>query len=230
MDLYGDKGNIKTLKYRCENRDIDFIYDTCSIGEVKDFSSYDLIFMGGGADKEQKILAKDLLEKKEGLKKALDEGSFFLLICGGYQLFGEYYIDADGERIEGLGFFPYRTEKSEQNTRCIGNIYMNVDLDGEKFDVLGFENHGGQTYGNDESFFGELVFGKGNYYGSKYEGFYNGSVIGTYVHGPLLPKNPKLADFIIKKALFKRNGRVDLLDLDDAMEVSAKKELLANIT
>lgn len=229
MDLYGDKGNIQTLKYRCENRNISLVVDTCSIGQEKDFSSYDMIFMGGGADKEQKILSKDLQNKKAGLKKALDENTFFLLICGGYQLFGDYYINADGEKIDGLGFFPYRTEKSQKNDRCIGNIFINVSLDEDEFDVLGFENHGGQTYGSDESYFGKVKFGNGNYYGSKYEGFAKDNVIGTYIHGPLLPKNPKLADYIIKKALSKRYGKVNLSPMNDTIEDKAREELLSNI-
>ena len=149
MDLYGDKGNMMSLKYRCEKRGIDFIHDTCTLGEEKDYSHYDLIFMGGGPDKEQMILSKDLLKRKEGLKKAIDDGVFFLLICGGYQLFGQYYIGADNQKIQGLSFFDYKTEKSTTNDRCIGNVYLDINLDGESFDVLGFENHGGQTYGND---------------------------------------------------------------------------------
>ncbi len=229
MDLYGDKGNIKTIQYRCKKRNIDFIYDTCSIGENKNFSEYDLIFMGGGADKEQLILSKDLLTKKTELKKALDSGSFFLLICGGYQLFGQYYINANGEKIAGLGFFDYATEKSQQNDRCIGNIYLDVNIDGSKFDVLGFENHGGQTYGVEENYFGKVIFGNGNHYKSKYEGFYKNNVLGTYVHGPLLPKNPELADFIIKKSLFKRYNNINLDSLDDTIEHNAKSELLNNI-
>ena len=230
MDLYGDKGNMMSLKYRCEKRGIDFIHDTCTLGEEKDYSHYDLIFMGGGPDKEQMILSKDLLKRKEGLKKAIDDGVFFLLICGGYQLFGQYYIGADNQKIQGLSFFDYKTEKSTTNDRCIGNVYLDINLDGESFDVLGFENHGGQTYGNDEkNYFGKVIFGNGNYYKSKYEGFFKDNVLGTYVHGPLLPKNPKLADFIIKKSLKRRYEDVSLKELDDSMEEYAKKELLENL-
>lgn len=229
MDLYGDKGNIQTLKYRCEKRDISLVVDTCSIGEEKDFSYYDMIFMGGGADKEQKILSKDLQSKKSGLKKALDEKTFFLLICGGYQLFGQYYINADGEKIEGLGFFPYKTEKSQKNDRCIGNIYIDVNTDDEQFNILGFENHGGQTYGCDESYFGRVIFGNGNHYLSKYEGFMQENVIGTYIHGPLLPKNPELTDYIIKKSLSKRHNNIKLTKLDNSMENLAKQEILNNL-
>ena len=152
-----------------------------------------------------------------------------MLICGGYQLFGQYYVNADGHKIQGLGFFDYATEKSKSNDRCIGNIYLDVEIDGERFDVLGFENHGGQTYGNDESYFGKVIFGNGNYYGAKSEGFYKDNVLGTYIHGPLLPKNPALADFIIRKALLKNHGEVSLEKLDDSIEVNAKKELLENL-
>jgi len=163
------------------------------------------------------------------LAKAMDSGTFFLLICGGYQLFGQYYVNADGHKIQGLGFFDYVTEKSKSDDRCIGNIYLDVEIDGERFDVLGFENHGGQTYGNDESYFGKVIFGNGNYYGAKSEGFYKDNVLGTYIHGPLLPKNPALADFIIRKALLKNHGEVSLGKLDDSIEVNAKKELLENL-
>ena len=229
MDLYGDKGNMMTIKYRCEQRGIKLVYDTCTLGQEKDYSSYDLVFMGGGADKEQLILSKDLLSRKSSLANAIEKGTFFLLICGGYQLFGQYYVNADGHKIEGLGFFDYVTEKSKSNNRCIGNIYLDVEIDGERFDVLGFENHGGQTYGNDESYFGKVIFGNGNYYGAKSEGFYKDNVLGTYIHGPLLPKNPALSDFIIRKSLLKNHGKVNLEKLDDTIEVNAKVELLENL-
>lgn len=229
MDLYGDKGNIETLRYRSESRGIDFVYETCGIGEDRDFSDFDIIFMGGGADKEQEILSKDLLKKKEGLRKALEAKSFFLLICGAYQLFGKYYVGADGKKIEGLGFFDYVTERSESGKRCIGHIYLKALLDGKEIDVIGFENHGGQTYGGEDFALGEVIFGNGNYTSSKYEGFYRENLMGTYVHGPLLPKNPELADFILKKALQKRHESVELAELDDRMELAAKLELLRNL-
>lgn len=229
MDLYGDKGNIKTLEYRCKMRNIEFEYDTCSIGQSKDFCSYNLIFMGGGADKEQLILADDLKNKKEALKKAFENNTFFLLICGGYQLFGQYYIRADGKKIDGLGFFPYRSEKSKNNDRCIGNIYLDVKLDNKNIKVLGFENHGGQTYDVGEDYFGKLIFGNGNHYDDKYEGYFKDNVIATYMHGPLLPKNPDLSDYIIKKSLLKDYKDVKLSQLDDSFENMARQELLDNL-
>lgn len=231
MDLYGDKGNIRSFQYRCEQRGIDFVYDTCGIGEEKPFWDFDLVFMGGGADLEQLILSKDLLTKREGLKKAYEEKTFFLLICGAYQLFGRYYVNAEGEKIPGLGFFDYVTEPAQNHQRCIGNIYLEVKAGENHFDVLGFENHGGQTRGAgvEERPFGTVLFGNGNHYGSKEEGYMEETVIGTYVHGPLLPKNPELADYIITRALAKRYGAVNLQPLDDSIEIMAKHELLNNL-
>ena len=133
MDLYGDKGNIQVLKIRAQKRNIECIVDTCSLKEEKDLSAYDLLFIGGGADKEQSLLVEDLLSRKENIRKAMDEGSFILLICGGYQLFGQYYLDGDGNKIEGLGFFDYYTESASRDVRCIGNIAIEVNVEGEKF-------------------------------------------------------------------------------------------------
>ena len=230
MDLYGDKGNIAVLEKRCHARHIDVIVDTCGISEQKDFSKYDLIFMGGGADKEQALVYDDLIRRKEAFQQALKEHTFILLICGGYQLFGKYYIDADGNRIEGLGLFDYYTEAASSNRRCIGNVLIQANLDGEEMEIVGFENHGGQTVGVTTSF-GKVFHGHGNYFGGTQEGFYNGQVLGTYLHGPLLPKNPKLADHIILKALSKRYDNVSLAALDDTLEQAAfavmKKRMLA---
>lgn len=228
MDLYGDKGNMMVLQKRCEDRGIAITIDTLSIGDERDLSSYDLLFFGGGADKEQLLLIQDLLNRKENIKKAMDEGTFILLICGGYQLFGQYYISADNEKIEGLKFFDYYTETGENGSRCIGNIAIRCTLENESFEVVGFENHGGQTR-NVTTPFGEVLHGSGNAFQSKFEGFYNGKVLGTYIHGPLFPKNPKIADFVIYKSLQKRNPefkKEDLQPLDDTLEYQAQKTML----
>lgn len=129
MDLYGDKGNMLVLSKRCKDRGIPFELDTCGIGEEKDLSSYDLLFFGGGADKEQLSLIPDLLSRKENIAKAIDEKTFVLLICGGYQMFGKYYVAADGSKIECLGFYDYRTETGAEGSRCIGNIVIEAQLD-----------------------------------------------------------------------------------------------------
>lgn len=228
MDLYGDKGNMMVLKKRCEDRGINCIIDTLSIGDKRDLTQYDLLFLGGGADKEQMMLINDLLARKENIKQALEQGTFALLICGGYQLFGQYYISANNEKIEGLKLFDYYTETGDNGSRCIGNIAIQCNLDGKDMVVVGFENHGGQTH-NVSSPFGNVLCGHGNSFGAKQEGFYNGQVLGTYMHGPLLPKNPGIADFIIYKALKARNPEIcftDLQPLDDILEHKAKEAML----
>ena len=161
MDLYGDKGNMMVLKKRCLDRDIPFELDTCGIGEEKDLSEYDLIFLGGGADKEQISLIPDLLSRKENITKAIDEKTFVLLICGGYQLFGQYYIAANNEKISGLQFYDYYTDTGKAGSRCIGNVVIDANLDGLKTRIVGFENHGGQTL-NVTYPLGKVVKGCGN--------------------------------------------------------------------
>ncbi|MGX8851495.1 type 1 glutamine amidotransferase [Amedibacillus sp. YH-ame10] len=228
MDLYGDKGNMMVLRRRCEMRGIDITIDTLSIGDECDLSQYDLLFLGGGADKEQMILIDDLLKRKDNIKQAMDQGSFALLICGGYQLFGQYYINADNEKIEGLKFFDYYTDTGCNGTRCIGNIAIRCKLDGHDITAVGFENHGGQTM-NVTTPLGEVLSGCGNSFDAKREGFYNGQVLATYMHGPLLPKNPEIADFVIYKSLKKRNPEFnfeDLTPLDDELENKAKIHML----
>lgn len=225
MDLYGDKGNIQVLKTRCQKRGIECVVDTCSLGDEVDCSAYDCIFIGGGADKEQGLLVDDLRARRDNLLKAMNEQTFIFLVCGGYQLFGKYYLDGDGHKIEGLGFFDYYTESSSREDRCIGNIAIEVELNGEKIKVVGFENHGGQTKGVTQPF-GKVLAGHGNTFKNGFEGFYNGCVLGTYMHGPLLPKNPQIADLILQKALNKRYGKVDLVELDDKLEHQARQVIL----
>ena len=225
MDLYGDKGNIQVIKMRCALRGIECVVDTCTLNEAKDIRGYDLLFIGGGADKEQSLLVQDLLSRKQNIKEAMEKGTFVLLVCGGYQLFGQYYLDGDGQKIEGLGFFDYYTESATRDVRCIGNIAIEVNVEGKKFKAVGFENHGGQTK-NVSYPLGRVLSGHGNSFHDGFEGFYNGQVLGTYMHGPLLPKNPKLADLIIQKALFKNYGDVTLKALDDTLEEKAQQVML----
>ncbi len=228
MDLYGDKGNIQVLKKRCEARNIEIEIATCAMQEQKQLSDYDILFIGGGADKEQSLLYEDLLSRKDAIVEAIEKHTFVLLICGGYQFFGEHYIDNQGNRIEGLGLFPYYSESDTSVGRCIGNIAVEANLDGQLVKVVGFENHGGQTRGVTTPF-GKVLAGHGNEYKSQFEGFYNGKVLGTYMHGPLLPKNPEVADFIIKKGLFARYGDVTLPALDDTLEQKAKAVMLERL-
>lgn len=225
MDLYGDKGNMRVLQKRCEDRGIEIVIDTCDRGENKVLSDYDILFIGGGADKEQSLLYEDLLARKEAILEALNQNTFILLICGGYQFFGKHYIDNNNQHIEGLGIFDYFTESNPNVGRCIGNIAIEANLDGEKINVVGFENHGGQSE-NVTTPFGRVLHGHGNQYKSEFEGFYNGQVLGTYMHGPLLPKNPEVADFVIRKGLQRNYGEVTLEKLDDSLELKAKEVML----
>ncbi len=228
MDLYGDKGNIMTLTARAKARGIDFEVDTIGIGQPADLSEYDLVFMGGGADKEQMALMPDLLSRKENIQKAIEDNTFFLLICGGYQFFGRSYETATHETLNCLEIGSYYTTTGQNHTRCIGNIVIDANLDGRTFRLIGFENHGGQTV-NVEHPLGKVVHGYGNSFDSGFEGYYDGHILGTYLHGPLLPKNGELADFVLAKAIAKRHPDFryeDLEPIDNPWQKEARKALL----
>ena len=148
LELYGDYGNIQVLKYRIEARGYKAIIDRYSIGDnAPNFNDYDIVFAGGGADNEQSILADDLVKYKDNIKDAVNNGVFFLLICGAYQLFGKYYKGVEGNIIPGLEVFDYYTVANpDRKKRCIGNIVIEATLNGVETKVIGFENHGGQTF------------------------------------------------------------------------------------
>ena len=228
LELYGDFGNIQVLKYRLEKRGIKANVTPYSIGnDAPNFSDYDLVFAGGGADQEQGILSKDLVNYKANIKEAIKSGVFFLLICGAYQLFGKYYKDAEGDIIPGLSIFDYYTEAlNDRKKRCIGNIVLNCNLNGKETKVIGFENHGGQTF-DIETPFGDVLYGNGNKFGDDKEGFFLKNVIATYLHGPLLSKNPDVSDYIIKYCLDRKyNEDIVLEPLDDNFEELCRKQLL----
>ena len=209
LELYGDFGNIQVLRYRLEKRDIKATIVPYSIGdETPNFNDYDIVFAGGGADQEQGILSKDLVQYTENIKDAVNNGVFFLLICGAYQLFGKYYKDAEGNVIPGLNVFDYYTEAlADRKKRCIGNIVINANLNGKETKIIGF--------------------GNGNKFGDTKEGFFKDNVIATYLHGPLLSKNPELADYIIKYCLDRKyNEDIQLEQLDDSFENLCREQLL----
>lgn len=207
LDLYGDSGNVEILKYRCGLRDIDLEVCSHNLGDGEvEFKDFDIVYLGGGADLEQQLLADDLLSLKEKIFEAYNCGTYFLMICGGYQLMGKYYKDSNGEEIPGLGLFDYYTVAStNKRCRCIGNIVIEAELGGEKYKVIGFENHGGQTK-NVTSPFGKVLCGNGNCFESDTEGYFEKNVTATYLHGPLLAKNPKLADHIISYCMSRKTG------------------------
>ena len=228
LELYGDYGNIQVLKYRIESRGYTATIDRYSIGDkVPNFNDYDIVFAGGGADNEQSILAEDLVKYKENIKEAIDNGVFFLLICGAYQLFGKYYKGVEGNIIPGLEIFDYYTVANpDRQERCIGNIVIETCLNGSNYKIIGFENHGGQTFDISNSF-GKVLFGNGNKFGDTEEGYFQENVIATYLHGPLLSKNPELADYIIKYCLDKKyNENTILTPLNDEFENLCREQLL----
>lgn len=228
LELYGDFGNIQVLKYRLEKRGVKANITPYSIGdEAPDFTRFDLVFSGGGADQEQGILSEDLIQYKDNIKEAVKNGVFFLLICGSYQLFGKYYKSADGNIIPGLEIFDYYTEAiQDRQKRCIGNIVINTKLNNRETKVIGFENHGGQTF-NINTPFGDVLYGNGNKFGDTKEGFIQKNVIATYLHGPLLSKNPELADYIIKYCLDRKyNEDITLEPLNDEFENNCRNQLL----
>lgn len=228
LDLYGDSGNIQVLKYRCKKRDIELTVDNYKMGDnAPCFEKYDIVFAGGGADSEQKILSEDLMQYKNQISEAVKKGVFFLLICGAYQLFGKYYKDLDGNEIPGLEIFNYYTEAvPDPKKRCIGNIITRAKINGQYTDIIGFENHGGQTY-DVKNPFGEVLYGNGNKSKDVYEGYFEKNVIATYLHGPLLSKNPMISDYIIKYCLDRKyEESIDLKRIDDTFEEKCRLQLI----
>ena len=228
LDLYGDSGNMEVLSFRCKKRGIDCQIDKYSIdSEMPDFSSYDLIYIGGGADLEQQHISADLLKCRDGIVKAYKNGTFLFLICGGYQLMGKYYRDADGNDIKGLGLFDYFTvAPNSRRKRCIGNIVIETKLTGKPVKVVGFENHGGQTQGV-KAPFGKVLFGNGNCSKSEAEGYCEKNVIATYLHGPCLSKNPEISDYMIEYCINRgESEHIALEALDDTLEKECRQVML----
>ena len=231
LDLYGDGGNMEILKYRCKMRGIGCEIEHYSAGTaMPDFSSYDLIYIGGGADLEQQHISDDLLKCRDGIVNAYKSGTFLFLICGGYQLMGKYYKDADGNKIPGLGLFDYYTVAPEsRRKRCIGNIVIRTEITGEPVNVVGFENHGGQTH-DVKTPFGEVVVGNGNSSGSSAEGYFEKNVIATYLHGPCLAKNPEISDYMIRYCLERAGVTEKPAPLDDTLEKKCREVMLERLT
>ena len=222
MNIYADRGNIVFLQRRCEWRGIGFSYTPAGPGESFDPGAHDLIYIGGGQDRDQLLVAEDMREtKRDAIAAAVDDGAALLAVCGGYQLLGHTY-QLEGETVEGLGLADLETIR-EPGERLIGNVEIEVDL-GEGPRVLaGFENHGGRTYlGEGAEPLGRVLHGFGNNGKDGLEGVRRANMIGTYLHGPLLPKNAWLADRLIVLALARVSGSEPALEpLDDSLELAA---------
>jgi CobQ-like glutamine amidotransferase family enzyme len=228
MNIYADRGNIMFLQRRCEWRGIGFEHATAGPGEAFDPAAHDLVYIGGGQDRDQRLVADDMLRsKREALAAAVDDGAVVLAVCGGYQLLGHSY-QLDEERIPGLGLVDLETVR-EQGPRLIGNVAIEADLGHGPLEVAGFENHGGRTYlGPDARPFGRVIRGHGNNGRDGFEGVRDRNLVGTYLHGPLLPKNARLADGLIALALARRSGaELELEPLDDELEGAAHESARA---
>src|SRR4051812_25236730 len=225
MNIYADRGNMLLLERRCAWRGIGFEVTSASIGDPVDPDAHDLFYLGGGQDRDQQLCAEDLYEiKREPLRAAADRGAIVLGICGGIQLLGDHYELGD-ERVPGIGLVDLVTQRALDGSRLIGNVAIEVDLpglDGPRV-LAGFENPGGRTMlGAAEQPLGRVLKGHGNDGRSGVEGVKHGNVIGTYLHGPLLPKNAWFADYLLATAL-----GIDGLDpLDDTLEDAAHAQAL----
>ena len=222
MNIYADRGNILFLRRRCEWRGIEFAYAAAGPGEEFDPAAHDLLYLGGGQDRDQRVVAADLVAtKRDAIVAAVDDGAVMLAVCGGYQLLGHSYQLGE-EKLPGIGLADIRTVR-EPGPRLIGNVAIEADLGEGPRTIAGFENHGGRTYlGDGVTPLGRVIKGFGNNGEDGLEGVRRGNLIGTYLHGPLLPKNAWLADHLIARALARRYGSQPRLEpLEDDLELAA---------
>ena len=226
LDLYGDRGNILCIQKRCAWRNIDIHVTSYSLGDEFSLKDLDMIFIGGGSDREQNIIYEDLLKRKQELIECIEEGLVVLAICGGYQLLGKYYKDAQENIVEGLGIFDFYTEAS--SLRMIGDIAIETKMQDKKYIFVGFENHGGATLGHSMAL-GKVLKGFGNNGKDGFEGIHYKNVFGTYMHGPLLPKNPELTDILIQKMMERRDPQFQLPPLNNDLELRAKQAMLKKL-
>ncbi len=223
LNLYGDKGNIECMRRRLEWRGIDaeVVTYTCDDSGF-DLSDVDIVFIGGGSDREQKIVCHRLLEHKNELKDYVENNGVLVAVCGGYQLLGKYY-KLEEETIEGLDILDIYTEQGKK--RLIGNIVLEADFTDEK--IVGFENHGGRTYIGNHTPLGRVLYGFGNDEKAGVEGVIYKNVVATYLHGPLLPKNPALCDYILTNAVRGKNPEIkELSPLNDTLEKTANEYIV----
>jgi CobQ-like glutamine amidotransferase family enzyme len=224
MNIYADRGNILFLQRRCEWRGIGFSHATAGPGEGFDPGAHDMLYLGGGQDRDQRAVAGDMVAtKRAALAAAVDDGAVLLAVCGGYQLLGNSYQLGE-ERLPGLGLADLETVR-EPGPRLIGNVAIEADLGTGPRTIAGFENHGGRTYlGDDAAPLGRVLKGFGNNGRDGFEGVRRDNLIGTYLHGPLLPKNAWLADHLIALALERRYGHPpELQPLEDTLELAAQQ-------
>lgn len=226
MNIYGDTGNIITLTKRAQWRGIKVMSKNFSIGNIMEKGEADLYFFGGGQDQQQELVARDLKSKGKVIKSEIERGVPLLSVCGGYQLLGEYYKPHNSPKLSGVGLFPAYTLASYD--RMIGNIVIESMFG----NLVGFENHSGKTYlKKDANPLGMILRGFGNNGKDRTEGCIYKNAIGCYIHGSLLPKNPHLADWLLKKALEVKYGKeINLEPLDDSLESQAHDSAVKRFT
>ncbi|WP_036481709.1 type 1 glutamine amidotransferase [Myxosarcina sp. GI1] len=243
MSTYGDRGNVICLQQRCQWRDMEVeIVPLQRETAIAEFKRVDLIVGGGAQDRQQEIVMRDLRgAKADALRTMLEANTPGVFTCGSPQLLGHYYEPALGQRIEGLGLLDLVSKHPGINAkRCIGNLVFEIAASplaeelqamlGEKPIAIGFENHGGRTYLNSVQPLGKVVSGLGNNGEDGWEGAFYGNAIATYAHGPLLPKNPFIADWLIKKALQRKyQTEINLIKLPDTLAYEARKAMLQRL-
>jgi lipid II isoglutaminyl synthase (glutamine-hydrolysing) len=221
LNIYADRGNIAVLARRAAWRGHELEVRPLSAADPIEPGAHDLLYIGGGQDREQALVAHDLARKAEQVLEAAALGAVVLAVCGGYQLLGRFYRVADGSELPGVGLFPLHTLAGTR--RLIGDVLLETTFSGERRTVAGFENHAGRTYldaGAEP--LGRVVAGFGNDGESGFEGCRVGRALGTYLHGPLLPRNPWLADWLLAEAIAHRTGETPAFDpLPDELEHAA---------
>jgi CobQ-like glutamine amidotransferase family enzyme len=229
MSIYGDRGNILALKYRAEQRGVDVEVVEVGRGRV-DLGGVDIFFLGGGQDLDQELVARDLVEHKRApVAEAVAAGAVFLAVCGGYQLLGSHYTAVNGKRLEGIGLLDLHTEAGER--RMIGNVVLDAaPLGLDPTTIVGFENHAGRTFlGEGLNPLGRCMVGSGNNGDDGNEGVCAGTIVGTYVHGSLLPKNPQLTDHLLRLGLRRLDPAAELEPLDATAELRAHHAMTTRI-
>ena len=225
MNVYGDRGNIICLQRRGRLRGIELEVEPLELGDRLDPEAYDIVFMGGAQDRDQRLVGSDLVETKAAaLREAVEAGVVFMGVCGGYQLAGRFYRGLDGEELAGAGVFDlYTVHPGPKAKRLIGNLAAEwEEAPGRRGTLAGFENHGGRTIlGPRAEPLAKVIRGFGNDGESGYEGARYKNAFGCYLHGPVLPKNPALADRLLSLALERKYGDGSLAAIDDALEARA---------
>jgi hypothetical protein len=223
LNIYADRGNIAVLARRAALRGHELVVRAIGLGDPLSSGEHDLLYVGGGQDREQALIAPDLADKGPAIGEAVAGGAAVLAVCGGYQLLGRGYRGRDGSLMPGAGLFPHETVAG--TTRMIGDVLLECELEpGARHPLAGFENHAGRTLlDTGAEPLGRVVFGFGNDGESGFEGCRVGRAIGTYLHGPLLPRNPWLADWLLAQALAHASGGEPraLSPLEDELEAEA---------